>query len=179
MKVLRIILFPILLIGGYGAILFWADLKAAKSANTSSARDAMSQLIQASEDFYFEYQQLPLGSTTNIDAVQLTIGKGSKTVMTALCSTVSAADESYKERNLFVFREAVNGKNGLVRNEEGTYAELFDPWGSPYHVLFNYDYDDELRDPFTGKIIKNQKVLIWSPGPDGKSGTADDICSWK
>lgn len=138
----------------------------------------MSQLILACDDYYEEYQQLPLGSTTNIDGVQLTTGEGSNTLMTSLCHRLDVG-ESYKERSFFVFHEDEDGKNGLARNEDGTNAELFDPWGSPYHVLFNYDYDDELKVPHTGKIFKNQRVLIWSPGHDQISGTADDICSWK
>ncbi len=179
MKIARIILFPILFLGSFAVALFWADLKAAKNRDRSSARDAMSKLHLACDDYYEEFQQLPLGSTSNTDEVQLTTGKGNNTLMTAICAPVSATEESYKSRNLFVFHEAKDGENGLLRNKDGSYAELFDPWGSPYHLLLDYDYNRQLKDPLTSEIITDVKVLIWSPGPDKKPGTDDDIHSWK
>lgn len=179
MKLARIILFPILVLGPLGAILMWADLKASKNAYKSYARDAMSQLHLACDDYYEEYQQLPLGSTTTVDEVQLTTGKGERTVMAVLCARIGNKDGSRKEENFFEGKEAIDGKNGLLRNEEGTYAELFDPWGSPYHILLDYDYNRQLKDPSTREIITDTNILIWSPGPDKKPGTADDIHSWK
>lgn len=180
MKLARIILFPLIILGAWGAVLLWADLKATKNANKSEALSAISHLILACESYFEEYQQFPLGSDTNTDQVQLTNGKENDTLMTALCSRSSAMDESYKTLNFFTFdKKAIDGKDGLLRNEDGSYAELFDPWGSPYHVLLDYDYNNQLRAPFTGKIIPDKKILIWSPGPDKESGTEDDIRSWE
>lgn len=44
--------------------------------------------------------------------------------------------------------------------------ELLDPWKQPYHYRF-----PGLHNP--------QGYDVWSSGPDGQSGTADDIGNWK
>ena len=78
-------------------------------------------------------------------------------------------------------KNAKDKKGGLHQTLDT--AEIFDPWGNPYYVLFNYDFDDELKDPFSEDIHFATEVLVWSPGPDGKTGTPetneDNICSWK
>jgi prepilin-type N-terminal cleavage/methylation domain-containing protein len=73
-----------------------------------------------------------------------------------------------------------------------------DPWGHPYIVTLDLDYDNRVLDPFrntgdatlpTARFI-NQSVIVWSFGPDGQAnlsldpkqpGTvnADNIYSWR
>jgi prepilin-type N-terminal cleavage/methylation domain-containing protein len=75
--------------------------------------------------------------------------------------------------------------NGLVENPHGTVfmplntrtTSVNDRWGSPYQVALDDDYDNDVdvagyADPLHGQ------VAVWSLGPDGKSGTDDDITSW-
>ena len=47
-----------------------------------------------------------------------------------------------------------------------TYKELLDPWGNPY----------EYRIPPI--FQKKRGYDLWSKGPDGKTGTEDDIGNW-
>jgi prepilin-type N-terminal cleavage/methylation domain-containing protein len=74
-----------------------------------------------------------------------------------------------------------------------------DPWGNPYIVTIDGDYDDKCQDGFYYRLLKNaavvvekQKmnasVIVWSFGPDGmidandgpKSGfNKDNILSWE
>lgn len=61
--------------------------------------------------------------------------------------------------------------NGMPCNIEN--VEFFDPWGNPYHVLFDYDYTWELTHPRTGETLKEIRALVWSLGPDGKTGTPE------
>lgn len=97
--------------------------------------------------------------------------------MASLCNPVE--DESFKHPNFFTVKTAQGRRDGLLRNKEGTYAELFDPWGNPYHVLLDYDFDRKLTDPHTYEDRVGHNAIIWSPGPDGKTGTPssnkDDI----
>lgn len=91
------------------------------------------------------------------------------------------------------------GPNGVSEND-GIYR---DPWGHPYIVTLDLDYDNRVLDPFP-KVAKgtlppvtdpnartiNSGVIVWSLGPDGKvdfsqpaeaKGTVneDNIYSWR
>lgn len=155
-------------------------------ANIASAKTALTQLVLACEDYYEAYQQLPLGSKSSTDSSHSTITPLSSEepgspLMAALLGLKSAEEENYKLTSFFAFKAANDKKDGLSRFENG--AELFDPWGNPYHVMLDYDYDKELRLPLDNQIYYDTKVLAWSPGPDGQSGTPetnkDNINSWQ
>jgi len=168
-------------VGWIGAQIYLLDKNRRLTAKKSAAMSAMRALHQACLDYYDEYSQFPLGHIANSDAIELTTGEGPNTLMAILSGPLSDR-ESGKEKNFFLHKEAKDRKNGLLRNEEGTYAEFFDPWGNPYHIMLDYDYDGNLIDPHTQKILEDTNVLVWSPGPDGKTGTSethkDDVCSW-
>lgn len=73
-----------------------------------------------------------------------------------------------------------------------------DPWGNPYIITIDLDYNDKTVDPFYGSIggiglraegstngVYNGHVMIWSLGPDGRADMAagsddnkDNITSW-
>ena len=61
-----------------------------------------------------------------------------------------------------------------------------DPWGNPYIITLDLDYDQQCADPYYGKI--RQPVLVWSFGPDGLfkanegpnvKPNKDNVLSWK
>ena len=64
-----------------------------------------------------------------------------------------------------LLKESKAGKLLKQESDEGFESVLIDPWGYP----FAYRYP--------GKNGANPEV--WSLGPDGKSNTGDDICSWQ
>lgn len=59
---------------------------------------------------------------------------------------------------------------------------MADPWGSPYRVLFDTDFDGKVR-WVGGSTNVYDSVIVWSAGPDGKDTTAnerkDNIVSWE
>ncbi len=63
-----------------------------------------------------------------------------------------------------------------------------DPWGVPNttYGVYNVRLDTNLQNyiqfrmgPGGPTITVGSHVAVWSNGPDGIPGTADDICSWK
>lgn len=78
-------------------------------------------------------------------------------------------------------------------SEDGGKYRLNDPWGRPYYVVFDGDYDGEILIPeivlpnsrktpvpveFGSGRKAELRVAVWSAGPDGESGTVDDITSY-
>lgn len=79
-----------------------------------------------------------------------------------------------------VVKDASYNKNGLVfSSDDSKVLGLFDPWGNPYNVRMDLDFDDSIIvNQQSGQVIKNRRAAVWSNGPDQKSGTPDDIVSW-
>jgi prepilin-type N-terminal cleavage/methylation domain-containing protein len=82
-------------------------------------------------------------------------------------------------------REGKGNKNGLVYNTGGsTVKGLYDPWGGPYNVRLDLDYDEKLTvKPKAGTqvTLNGRRVAVWSDGQDGVDTTgksADDVKTW-
>ena len=67
-------------------------------------------------------------------------------------------------------------------------GSYFGPWGNPYRILIDGDYNNSLTNPYTadtgaGPGTLSQGVIAWSFGPDGLQGTnfsaSDDVISWQ
>ena len=73
------------------------------------------------------------------------------------------------EQGLFALK-APPADKALAAKWQGPYLdtskELRDPWKRPYHYRFPGLHNPDSYD-------------LWSSGPDGKSGTTDDIGNWK
>jgi len=160
---------------------------AQEMAKKTKGATCISQLIQASEDFYNEYSQLPLGSTADSDSERQTDNQ----LMAPLVGLKSAIEENPKEESFFKFQKAKGRGNdvydGLERDQSR--AELYGPWNNKektdryYICVYNYDYDNELREPnaLGNELHFETKVLVYHKGKDGKTGgkfNRDNIYSW-
>ena len=59
-------------------------------------------------------------------------------------------------------------------------GEFVDPWGNPYRIVLDLDYDGvcEVDGSIYGRV-QGEGAIAWSCGPDGKSDNEDDLQSWK
>lgn len=155
---------------------------AMEKAKMTSARVTSTQLVYGIEAFFEEYYYLPGATKGNaMDAMMKSAeGEDGSPLMAALIGLRVAIDENPKLLSFFSTKQAKDGKDGLVRTENS--ANLFDPWGNPYHVFLNYDGDNQLKPPTGNEILFDRRVVVWSLGPDGKSGTPetdrDNVYSW-
>ena len=160
---------------------------AMQQAKKTSATTCMSQLVIASDDYYEAYQQLPLGSNSDADEEK----KTDNLLMAALLGLTSAEDENYKLESFFKFKAAKGKGQAAVDGIERTdnRAELLGPWLNKnkddryYRVMYNYDYDSELREPqvLGNEIMYDVKALVYHMGKDGKVGgkyDQDNVYSW-
>ena len=151
-----------------------ADISIAKKTTALATETAVESSIT---NFYKDYGTLPKVPTevkTNTPAgvELLTILRGMET---------SATLQNIRGIKFLSVREGKNGKNGLIYDPSGAFiVGLYDPWGNPYTVVLDHDYDEQLHFTYGGRTVdlRGRRVAAYSPGKDGKPGTADDILTW-
>ena len=181
---LLVVITIIAVLAGLGFVGFNLAIEASKK---TSARAAIGNLVQASDDYFEEYQQLPLGSQTNNDEERETDNE----LMAALLGLDSAEDENPKLISFFTFKDAkgkgTDAHDGLERNQSR--AELLGPWRNKqkddryYRIVYNYDYNGELNEPqdLGGETFYDRRHLIYHMGKDSKVGgknDKDNVYSW-
>lgn len=135
-------------------------------------------LESAINTFHIEYGILPCSN----NRVTTNSPEGLKLLNTLLGSEAKS-DKALNSRALkfLAVKEGKNHKNGLIYSDDGRSVEgLFDPWGSPYTVILNTEYKESLQFTIGSKTIdlKGRRSTVFSPGPDKKFGTGDDVCIW-
>ena len=152
-----------------------------KSKKLQTVNDATG-LQQAISNFYSEFSELPkLGSPAIT-----TEGSDGQTLLKILLGKESGTSPPQNPRGIaFLTTPRVNkhkSKGGLIYRDPDSRKEpegLYDAWGSPFHVIFDHDYDNKIADPLLpGNVIPNKPAIIYSYGPDKKPGGGDDIKTW-
>lgn len=72
-----------------------------------------------------------------------------------------------------------------IRAETGVF---YDPWGKPYRIVLDADYDNTIANPYPDDPPIQTSVMVWSLGKDGQQGApgnprtskgSDDVTSWQ
>lgn len=105
---------------------------------------------------------------------------------------VNANNNQNPKRNVYLNVKVVPTRNPGGMDDLGVYR---DPWGHPYVIILDLDYDNRVLSPFP--LVRNNtsqprfipdSVLVMSLGPDGKANLGqdeghpdnrDNIYSWK
>lgn len=137
--------------------------------------------MNAVKAFYTEYGRYPLASKAVRD---FTFADDNADLMDILRGVSKPAALAENPRKI-VFIEipgAENNRSGLL--DDGTFV---DPWGFPYRIRIDADYDSRVKNPSpkpkTDPFITTG-VIAWSWGKDGKRGESGerqngDIFSWQ
>jgi type II secretory pathway pseudopilin PulG len=132
----------------------------------------------AIHNFFTEYGKLPTAAarvtTDTPEGIRL---------LQVLLGTEAAGDGSQNPRSIkfLAVKSGEDKRNGLVYAADGKSLEgLFDPWGNPYTVEIDADYNELLEFQIGSKTVKlaGRSVAVHSPGPDRKPGTSDDVTTW-
>jgi hypothetical protein len=167
------LLFSIFVISGVFWKIKYEDRTEIAHAQIRSFKDAC--------DLYFDrYDILP--SNGDIDTDQtITTGDPDDIFLNSCLMGMTSERNRYRTSFLDSGKSSYEEIRSFKKEVNGWV--FLDPWGNPFFVRFDYDGDGEITDPATGKIHKKKGQLIWSSGPDGKTGTPettkDDIRSWK
>ena len=161
-------------------------------AKKTQAKNDLTQIVTAVNAFYTEYGKYPLPSGASGDGYPVGgTGATAKPIFDAL----RGLDPVLNPRQI-IFISPPDAKDpASPRSGMGTTTgsgQFYDPWGIPYAMSIDADYDNQVPNPYTadtgaGAAKIRQGVIAWSLGKDQKGGTAsktsadsnDDVISWQ
>ena len=167
----------VFVVAGFVALLAPAFTTGVHSGkNKAHAALAAHNVKDAISVYFTEYRKYPVPDMETMEDGYLT----DETIMNVLVS--GPTDLNPRKIIFFSGRAAEplegdeSGKfvNGLSVEEGNT--KLWDPWGNLFRIGLDLNNDGMVKGP--DGIDVRQSVIVWSPGPDGADGTADDARTW-
>jgi prepilin-type N-terminal cleavage/methylation domain-containing protein len=168
-------------------LLFPAFRAVQDQAKRTQAKNDLTQIVNAVNAYYTDYGKYPFATD---DSTITPTG--------ALFNVLRAVDPTNNPRQI-VFINPPYVKNDTAGNRRSgvspTDGQYYDPWGTPYVIKIDGNYDNQLANPYSlnaGPATLGIGVIAWSFGTDGQSGSvpgpaadknagnaADDVISWQ
>jgi prepilin-type N-terminal cleavage/methylation domain-containing protein len=176
---LLVVMAIIAILAGLGFAGLQGALEAGKKAQ---ARNDVQQVVMAVKAFLLEYGRLP-----TVDGSSDFEGNNDQLFNVLRGTADQGSQLQMNPRRIpFIELKTVSTSKGGI----GPDGKLYDPWGTPYKIRLDGDYDNEISNFYSsgaGFGTLNYSVIVTSAGPDRQfgsgdkgSGTAsDDILSWQ
>lgn len=159
-----------------------AGLRALEKAKRSTSMVAARGIESAASNFFTEYGTMPSDGAADTTIVTNTPAG------VAFLNTLLGVDTDTNTRGIkfLSVTEGKNGINGIIYDDDGDVTGMYDPWGGPYHLMLDLDYDEKIA-PVTAaeatpKLLNGRRVAVWSNGADGTDGIGgkaeDDVKTW-
>ena len=159
-------------------------------ARKTQAKNDLTQIVTAVNGYYTEYGKYPVV----IDDTPITADNSDLFyTLRAVDAGIANAGNAANPRKIVFIQpptSAAGNKAGL-----GSNGIWYDPWGKPYNIRIDGDYDNSLANPYfdaPGGATLNNGVIDWSLGKNGvlggggsESGTpnnfagSSDVISWQ
>jgi len=151
-----------------------------RSAKKTQAKNDALQIASAIKGYFTEYGRFPIDSNSG-DTTLTNDGDLGNLYQVLLASPRDDDDVQENNPRLIVFLDAKDAKNGRGGIDENYVFR--DPWGEPYQVVIDANYDNEipsLPDPFSLDRPLRDTVAVFSPGdPDEtKSDEKKAVTTW-
>lgn len=166
---------------------FAAGNAAIQKAKKVTAQATATALETAVNNFFTEYGSMPSTGTTDTTVKTNSSSAEGVTLCRVLLGLESPSGTMLNSRKVkfLSVKEGKADKNGLIYNTNGNDIKgLYDPWGGPFHVILDLDYDEQVKPNVSGQTtnLNGRRVAVWSLGADGISGsggkTGDDVKTW-
>lgn len=148
-------------------------LKSLTKAKIVTAQNVCVSLESAVDRFENDYSFLPYDPDSAPDGSDDTPEYQTDSTLMAVLVGVEKEEGAlnYKFTEYFSLNEpkgtAGNYKDGLKVDRTGNTALLYDAWGQPYYMAFDFNLDGYIEHPFDStKELSGKKVLVYSLGPD-------------
>jgi len=173
----------IFVIGIFASILFPAFSGAMQRAERAHAESTAYHVKNAISAYFTEYRHYPVREA----AGDVTLDTDEELMDVLLGSDSQAGADGLNPRRIVLYtdRQAKpdghGGFRGGVTLDAAGGGILLDPWGRPYRVRLDTDYDNRVEnpDPDDPERILPESILVWSAGPDGDFDTwEDNVKTW-
>jgi prepilin-type N-terminal cleavage/methylation domain-containing protein len=166
-------------------------------AKRTQAKNDLTQIVNAVNAYYTEYGKYPLATADTVYGPAGSLNDGLFYTLRAVASGVNAGNAQNPRVIVFVnppyVKDPANPRSGIgTTTGPGQY---YDPWGKPYVIKIDGDYDNQLANPYSlnaGAATLQIGVIAWSFGKDTQSGSVpgpaadknagnadDDVISWQ
>lgn len=163
-------------------LLFPAFKGVQDQAKRTQAKNDVTQIVTAINAFYTEYGKYPLATDDTPIADNA-----------ALMNELRGLASQTQNPKLIVFFSPPDSKDPTKpRSGIGADGKDYDPWGLPYVVVIDGNYDNQIDNPYNkdtgaGADKIRQGAIAWSLGKDGQGGAGDknagdaddDVISWQ
>jgi len=171
-------------------LLFPAFRAVQNQAKQTQAKNDLTQIVNAVNAFYTDYGKYPLVTADT------TYGPAGITANNLLFNELLAQGATQNPRQIVFInppyvKTQANPRSGIatqattINGIPVAINDYVDPWGTPYNVKIDGDYDNQLTNPYTanaGPSPLTIGVIAWSRGQDQAQGTdfkaSDDVISW-
>jgi len=170
MELLLVIVIIVILLG-LAFPVFQGVLERAKKMQ---AKNDVTQIVTAVNAFYTEYGKYPLVTDDT------PIANNSDLLYTLRGVAYGAnLGNAVNTRQIVFISPAEDTSQTNPKGKIGSTGQFYDPWGQPYKIVIDGNYDNQITNPYTadtgaGPGTLRQGVLAWSYGKDTKLGNNGD-----
>ena len=152
--------------------------RALVKGKTTKAKVETGQIAAAIADYQSKYQIFPTSKATAASNADVSFRENNSDVIVILLDEDREPNLQHArntQRHQFLSAPvATDDKSPGVGRTDRVYR---DPWGQPYTISLDLNYDNVCNDPVHG--AKPQQIVVWSYGPDKTPNTKDDVGNWK
>jgi len=175
-------------------LLFPAFSAVQNQAKRTQAKNDLTQIVTAVNAYYTEYGKYPLAIADTIYGPGgASTNDGLFYTLRAVAFGANAGDVANPRKIVFInppyVKDPANPRAGIGTPTGTGPGQFFDPWGTPYDVEIDGNYDNQITtNPYTadtgaGPATLTIGVIAWSLGKDVTQGTnfnaSDDVISWQ
>ncbi len=180
-------------------LLFPAVSSVREAARKTQAKNDAAQIVTAVKAYYTEYGKYPVAIGAAGAAADTTFGSGgtsNKDLFDVLRAIPPVPPAPLLNPRQIVFLEPPVAKpnsrrGGIIPDGETGAGEFYDPWGLPFLIRIDTNYDNSVENPYDGATAGGDPVrtgvIVWALGKDGVGGSGnksagtskDDVISWQ
>ena len=178
-------------------LLFPAFRAVQDQAKRTQAKNDLTQIVSAVNAYYTDYGKYPLATADTTYGPAGSLNDDLFYTLRAVASGANASNATNPRVVVFIsppyVKDLANPRSGIGTPTGTGPGQYYDPWGTPYRVRIDGNYDNQLANPYTadtgaGPATLTNGVIAWSAGKDQKApdnggttnfNSSDDVISWQ